>query len=138
VSSTGLQLALYVLLRPELGAQAANLISMIVSTVANVEANRRWAFGGRGWRDAAGQHARAWAVFLLSLGAGNGALWLLARLAPGAGRAAEVVVLAVANMLSALLRFVLLRAWVFRARSSRPLIGPPPAAQRVMPVWPSE
>jgi putative flippase GtrA len=116
VTSTVLQLGLYLLLRGELGALTANLLSMVLSTVANVEANRRWSFGLRGWRDAGRHHARSWAVFLLSLGMSSGALGLLGLTAPAAGRLAELVVLVAANTLSAIVRFALLRSWVFGRR----------------------
>jgi putative flippase GtrA len=115
--STLAYLALFLLLRSATGAQPANLLALLVTTVANTAANRRYTFGVRG-----GGHGRhqlqGLAVFVLGLGLTSGALGLLALAAADPGRGIELAVLVVANLLATALRFVLLREWVF-ARASR-------------------
>ena len=116
IVSTVAQLGLFLLLRNEVGVLTANLISLVLSTVANTEANRRITFGIRG-RAGAGRHQlQALVVFGLSLALSTGALALLGLMAPAAGRGAELVVLLAANALATVARFALLRTWVFGAR----------------------
>jgi putative flippase GtrA len=118
VISTVVQLGMFLLLRGEVGALTANLISLVLSTVANTEANRRITFGIRG-RDGAVRHQlQGLAVFGLSLALSSGALALLGLVAPTAGAGAELVVLIAANALPVVARFALLRTWVFGTRSS--------------------
>jgi len=116
VISTGVQIGLFLLLRDEVGVLTANLASMVMSTVANTEANRRITFGIRG-RAGAGRHQLlAFAVFGLSLALSTGALGLLELVSPTAGWSAELVVLLSTNALGAVARFALLRGWVFGSR----------------------
>ncbi|MDT7776611.1 MAG: hypothetical protein QOC67_5535 [Pseudonocardiales bacterium] len=116
IVSTVAQLGLFLLLRNEVGVLTANLISLVLSTVANTEANRRITFGIRGWAGAGRQQLQALVVFGLSLALSSGALALLGLMAPAAGRGAELVVLLAANALATVARFALLRTWVFGAR----------------------
>jgi putative flippase GtrA len=116
VISTVVQLGLFLLLRDEVGVLTANLISLVLSTVANTEANRRITFGIRG-RAGAGRHQlQALVVFGLSLALSSGALGLLGLVAPTAGRVAELIVLVAASVLATVARFALLRTWVFGGR----------------------
>jgi putative flippase GtrA len=116
IVSTVTQLGLFLLLRNEVGVLTANLVSLVLSTVANTEANRRITFGIRGWAGAGRQQLQALVVFGLSLALSSGALALLGVMAPSAGRGAELVVLLAANALATVARFALLRTWVFGAR----------------------
>ena len=59
-------------------------------------------------------------MFGLALGVTAGSLALLHAVAPSASRALELAVLVVANLAATVLRFVLLRGWVFRDRRSAP------------------
>ena len=112
VASTLAYLALFVLLQPGLGAQAANLLALLVTAVANTATNRRFTFGVRGHVKRATHQAQGLAVFLLGLGLTSGSLALVH--ASGiSGRTTEALVLVSANLLATLLRFLLLRAWVF-------------------------
>lgn len=116
VASTVAHLGLFVLLRGALGPIVANLVALLLTTVANTAANRRLTFGVRG-RDGAARHQfQGLIVFGIGLGLTTGALALLDALAPGAGRLVEVLVLVLANAVATALRFVLFRAWIFRAR----------------------
>jgi putative flippase GtrA len=65
-------------------------------------------------------------VFGVGLALTSGSLALLHTLAPGATRLVEVLLLLVANAVATLVRFLLLRGWVFRARATTdlPSAGP--------------
>src|SRR3954452_882637 len=125
--STLAYLGIFVLLRGMAGAQAANLIALLLTAVANTAANRRLTFGIRGGTGAAGHHAQGLIVFGLGLALTSGSLALLNAVAPGASRGAEVLLLVAANAVATLLRFVLFRGWVFRAH-------PTAAADRATPA----
>jgi putative flippase GtrA len=112
VLSTLAYLALFWVLRSATGAMAANAIALLVTAVANTAANRRFTFGVTGSPGAARQHLEGLVVFGLGLAFTTGALGLLT---PGT-RAAELVALVAANAAATLLRFVLLRSWVFHPR----------------------
>jgi putative flippase GtrA len=118
VVSTLAYLLLFVLARPFLGAQASNLIALLVTAIANTAANRRFTFGVRGGDGAARHQLQGLVVFGLGLGLTSGALWLLAQVSSRPPRVAELAVLITANLLATVLRFVLLRVWVFRSKES--------------------
>jgi putative flippase GtrA len=112
VLSTLAYLVLFVLARPSMGAQSANLLALLVTAVGNTAANRRYTFGVRGG-GAARHQAQGLVVFGLGLALTSGSLWLLAQVSAAPPRAVELAVLIAANLLATALRFVLLRAWVF-------------------------
>ncbi|MGW7663623.1 glycosyltransferase [Streptomyces sp. NPDC054756] len=114
VSTLGYVL-LYALLRPAAGPQAANAVALLVCALANTAANRRLTFGVRGRGGALRHQAKGLLVFLVGLALTSGSLAVLDRLAPDAAHLTELVVLVAANLAATLLRFLLLRAWVFRA-----------------------
>jgi putative flippase GtrA len=114
VGSTVLNLGLLALLHAPLGAQAANLVGLVVSTVANTAANRAWTFGVRGAGGMARQHLQALAVFGLTWALSSGALLLLTALDPQASTVAAVLVVAAANLVSTVVRFAAMRTWIFR------------------------
>jgi putative flippase GtrA len=116
VVSTLAYLAVFVLLRSGMGAQAANLTALLVTAVANTAANRRLTFGIRGGDGALRAQGLGLVVFGLGLALTSGSLALLHALNPAPSRAAELVWLVSANALATLLRFVLFRGWVFRSR----------------------
>lgn len=115
VASTIGYVLLYVALRPVTGPQGANAWALLLCAVANTTANRRLTFGPRGRGGALRQQAKGFAVFGLGLVLTSGSLAALHRWAPGPGRPTEAVVLVVANLVATLLRFLLLRVWVFAA-----------------------
>ncbi|HEY0804512.1 MAG TPA: GtrA family protein, partial [Pseudonocardiaceae bacterium] len=112
IASTLAYLLLFVLLRGMMGAQAANLIALLVTAVANTAANRRITFDVRGARNAGKHQFQGLIVFAIGLALTSGSLALLG---PTTHRALELGVLLAANLLATVVRFVLLRAWVFRA-----------------------
>jgi len=103
---------LYLALRSVTGPTAANALALVITTIGNTAANRRLTFGvregGSMLRDQIGgliALAVALAITTLSVN-------LLGALAPHAGRFVELAVLVVANALSTVARFVLLRSWI--------------------------
>lgn len=114
IASTLAYLLVFSLLRNGFGAQWANLLALLVTAVGNTAANRRFTFGMRGNAGAGRHHLEGLVVFGLGLGLTSGSLALLHTLAD-AGRAVEIVVLIAANLAATVLRFLLLRNWVFRA-----------------------
>ena len=113
LASTLLYLALFVALRAAMPALAANAAALALSAVANTAANRRFTFGRRGGERLLTHHAQGLIVFGLCLGLTTGSLMALGALAPGASGAVEVGVLVLANGAATLLRYFLLRLWVF-------------------------
>ena len=116
VASTVAYAILYLLLRGPFGAQAANVTALLLTAIANTAANRRVTFGISGRNRAATHQGQGLVVFGLAWALTSGSLALLAAAAPAAGRVTELVVLVVANLGATVLRFVLLRHWVFRPR----------------------
>ncbi|WP_432832084.1 glycosyltransferase [Dactylosporangium sp. CA-092794] len=114
VFSTIAFLMLYAMLRPFGGPQTANFIALLTTAIANTALNRRLTFAIRG-RDGALRHqAQGLLLFGLGLGLNAAALAALNAAAPQHGHPAELAVLLAANAVTTLLRFVLMRAWVFR------------------------
>jgi putative flippase GtrA len=93
-------------------AQAANLVALLITAVANTTANRRVTFGVRGREGLVRHQFQGLVVFALGLGLTSGALLAVSLLHPS--RAMEFAAVATANALTTTFRFVLLRGWVFR------------------------
>ncbi len=106
-------LALYAVLRGTLGAQGSNVVAWVVTAVADTSANRRMTFGIHGRAGALRAQVEGLVVFGLGLGITSGSLYALEALVAAPGRPLELGVLAVANLAAGLLRFALLRWWVF-------------------------
>jgi putative flippase GtrA len=113
-ASAAAYLVLYLLLRTVVGAQVANVVALVTTQVANTAVNRRLTFGLRGSEGALGHQLGGLAAFAFGLGLSAGALWLLHRLEPDAGRAAEVAVLVVAQGIATCVRFLTLHAMMAR------------------------
>jgi putative flippase GtrA len=120
VVSTLAYLGLFWLLRSVMDAVAANALALLVTAVANTAANRRFTFGVSGRHRRLRQHAEGLVVFGLGLAMTTGALGLLARTGPDPGRGAELAALVAANAAATLVRFVLLRSWVFHPHRTQP------------------
>ena len=120
VVSTLAYLVLFVALHSLLGAQLANFLALAITAVANTSANRRFTFGVRE-RAGAGRHQlQGFGIFLLGLAITSGSLAVLHSTAPGAGRWLELGVLVAANLAATVIRFLLLRGWVFRRTAPMP------------------
>jgi putative flippase GtrA len=121
IASTLAYLALYQLLREPLGAQPANLLAWVLTAMVDTAANRRYTFGLAGRAGAARAQVEGLAVFGLGYVLTSGSLAALDAVSTDAGRTAELGVLAAANLAAGLLRFLLLRVWVFAPhRTTRP------------------
>jgi putative flippase GtrA len=118
VVSTLAYLLLFTALRTGLGAQGANLVALGVTAVANTSANRRFTFGVCGWARAGRHQFEGLLVFGLGLALTSGSLAVLHWLTD-AGRGVELAVLVGANLAATVLRFLLLRGWVFHPRRTR-------------------
>jgi len=118
VASTVAFALLFLLLRGPLGAQGANFAALLLTAIANTAANRRLTFGVRGTGGAIRHQGQGLVVFALAWGLTSGTLGVLHLAVPGAPRGVELAVLVAANLAATLLRFVLLRHWVFRQRTT--------------------
>ena len=114
ILSTLAYLALFLLLRP-IGAQGANLVALLLTAIANTAVNRRFTFGVRGRARVARHQFQGLIVFGIGLALTSGALALLHSLGEPS-RVVELLVLVLANLLATVVRFVLLRGWVFHPR----------------------
>jgi glycosyltransferase involved in cell wall biosynthesis/putative flippase GtrA len=116
IASTIAYVLLYLLLRGVMSAQAANVLSLLVTAVANTAANRRLTFGISGRQHAARHQVKGLIAFGIGLALTSGALAILHT----ASRGLEVSVLIAANLVATVVRFVLYRTWVFgRSRADK-------------------
>ena len=116
VISTLAQLVLFVLLRTVTGPLWANALSLVITTVGNTAANRRFTFGVTGPERALRHQVEGGLAFLLGLALSTGGLALLHATVPDASRRVEVLALVSANAAATLVRFLLMRAWIFNPR----------------------
>jgi putative flippase GtrA len=116
VASTAAYLLLFMLLHGVIGAQAANLVSLLLTAIANTAANRRFTFGVAGGAKAARHHVEGLIVFAIALAITSGALAGLHAFVEQPHRLLELSVLVLANLAATAVRFVLLRGWVFHPR----------------------
>jgi putative flippase GtrA len=112
-ASTAAYLLLFLALRGFTGSQTANLLALLATAVANTAANRRVTFGVRGRQDAAKHQGQGLVVFVVGLALTSGALAAVSALSSTPARWVELSVLVVANLVATLVRFLLLRRWVF-------------------------
>jgi putative flippase GtrA len=115
IASTLAYVAGYVALRGSLGAVAANTLALAVTAVANTAANRRITFRVTQRAGMLRHQLQGLVVFGLALALTTGSLALLSGVDARASRATEVTVLLLANLAATVVRFGLLRLWVFRA-----------------------
>ncbi|MEV1052608.1 bifunctional glycosyltransferase family 2/GtrA family protein [Streptomyces sp. NPDC059017] len=118
--STLCYLLLYSVFRAGAGPQPANAAALLLSAVANTAANRRLTFGVRGRERAVRHQAQGLVVFGIGLALTSGSLAALDAAAGSPSHGTELAVLVVANLAATLLRFLLLRAWVFPDRRALP------------------
>jgi len=120
VASTLAYMLLYLVLSFVMPALAANALSMLITAVANTAANRRLTFGVRGSAGVARHQAQGLIAFAAGLLITSGALTCLHRLSAHPGRATELAVLVVANLVATAVRFLLYRLWVFGGATAAP------------------
>jgi putative flippase GtrA len=117
VLSTLFYLLLYSLFRQFTGSQVANALALLVSAAANTAANRRLTFGVRGRGGAVRHQAQGLVVFGIGLALTSGSLAALGAATDHPAHSTELAVLIAANLAATVLRFLLLRAWVFPDRA---------------------
>jgi putative flippase GtrA len=113
VASTIAYVLLFLMLRVIMSAQAANVISLLVTAVANTAANRRVTFGISGRSNAARHQFKGLIAFGIGLALTSGALVALNAGSAQPGRGTEISVLIAANLVATVIRFLLYRHWVF-------------------------
>jgi putative flippase GtrA len=113
VASTAAYAVLYLLLRPLMGAFAANALALLVTAIANTALNRRLTFGVKGSSGALGDQAVGLIAFGVGLALTTGSLAVL-HATGNHDHVVELVVLMVANVVATLLRFVVLRFRILR------------------------
>ena len=119
IASTAAYVVLFVLMQGWLGAQAANLIALLLTAIGNTAVNRRFTFGVGGGANAARQHTEGLIVFAIALAITSGALGVLHGIVAQPHHWVELGVLVLANLVATAVRFVLLRGWVFHPNRTR-------------------
>jgi putative flippase GtrA len=117
--STLVYLALFLAFRDLLGALVANAGVLVLTTTLNTAVHARFTFVGRGPFRHRTQLLGAGTVLVTSVGLTTAALVVAAALAPGS-LLAETAAILIGTGAAALVRFCLLRAWVFRSRTPLP------------------
>ena len=130
--TTVLHIGLFLALRQTLSSLVANAIALAVATPVNTALNRLLTFTVRGRHRLVRDHAQAGVIFLGGLAMTSVALIVFGALWPGHPALVGVAAVLLANATITLLRFLLLRAWVFnparrqqRAQSSSTESSPP-------------
>ncbi len=118
VLSTVAYLILFILLRDPLGSQSANALTLLLTAIANTALNRRFTFGVVGRQGATRQQLQGLIVFGLALALTSGTLAVAHSLHSAPPAAVELALLVAANAAATLLRFLLLRRWVFHKAST--------------------
>jgi putative flippase GtrA len=124
VASTVAYLVLYSVLRAICPAYLANTIALAATAIANTAANRRYTFGVRGSANALRHQVEGGVAFLIGLVLSNGALAVLHAASAAPSHAVELSVLVFANAMATLVRFLLMRAWVFNPKRTGPNPNP--------------
>jgi putative flippase GtrA len=125
---------LYLLLQGPFGSQEANFLALLLTAVGNTAANRRFTFGISGPAKLFTQQIQGLMVFLLAWTITSSSLLALHAVNVDATPSSELLTLTAANILATLMRFTLLRIWVFRVRLNdrrAPLLALQPAGQAV-------
>ncbi|MDR6413630.1 bifunctional glycosyltransferase family 2/GtrA family protein [Pseudarthrobacter sulfonivorans] len=109
---------LYLVLQGAFGAQEANFLALLMTAVGNTAANRRFTFGISGPVKLFTQQFQGLVVFLLAWSMTASSLLVLHSVNLDAAPSTELLTLTAANVVATLMRFVLLRIWVFRVHRS--------------------
>jgi putative flippase GtrA len=110
--STAVSLALFLILHGFVHPVAANVLALAATAIGNAWANRRFTFGHRSRVDRGRHYVAAASMLVTAIGVSTAALGVT--LWAGGGVVAQSLTLIVAWALTAVGRFALLRAWVFR------------------------
>jgi putative flippase GtrA len=113
VFSTVMYLVLFLLLRNSAGSQGANFLSLLLTTITNTAVNRWFTFGVAGYQRMTRHQLQGLTVFALVLGLTSGTLAVTHSLHSTPPAALELALLVALNVIATLLRFLVLRRWVF-------------------------
>ncbi|MGJ6122284.1 bifunctional glycosyltransferase family 2/GtrA family protein [Mycolicibacterium sp. Y3] len=113
VISTLAYLLIFSGLHTAVGSQTANFVALLVTAIANTAANRRFTFGIRGQQGRARHHGEGLLVFGMALLITGGSLASVHALVHPTPHWLELGVLVTANLVATVLRFIVLRSWVF-------------------------
>lgn len=114
VLSTVAYALLYLAFEHVINGQLANFLALLLTAIANTAANRRFTFGVQGRSGVVKHQFRGLVVFGIAWLITSGSLFTLHAIHPDANSRVQLIVLTVANLFATLVRFVLLRVWVFR------------------------
>lgn len=112
-------LALYAFLRPWIGAQPANALALILTSLMNTALNRRLTFKITERRRMKRDHLNGLIVILVALLITGGSLGILHWLNPGASVADELWTTTLSGFAATAVRFTMLRHWIFRRARHR-------------------
>ena len=112
IVSTTISLLLFLALRSEIGAIWANAVAFTATALGNNWANRRFTFRRRSDEDRWWRYLTSFAVYVISL-----LVTTLALAAVEGNQSLELLMLALTWGAAAVLRFVVLRGWVYRRSS---------------------
>lgn len=111
IASTIANVVLFYVLNLTMNAQVANALSLIVTTVLNTAANRRFTFGVRSREGAGRAQLQGLVLWLVMWAATALALFLLLHANPDASHTSQSVVQLAGNVVATIIRFVMLRRW---------------------------
>jgi putative flippase GtrA len=123
---TGVNAGVYIALRATLDPLAANLVALLISTAVSTEANRRFTFDGA--------PAHRWRVYVQDIGTvvfyafySSAVLLVVDEVFPGVTAPGESLAVALASTLGGLVRFAVLKAWVFETATTEQVPAAAPA-----------
>lgn len=113
--TTGLQDLIFLAARPFIASVAANILAIALTTLANTEFHRRVTFAHMR-PSTLKLHLQSLGTFAFYAGYGSVVLVLLQAIVDSPSATLEAVVLAITSTFGGVLRFVVLRWWVFTTR----------------------
>jgi putative flippase GtrA len=119
-----ISLGVFLALRNEIGAIWANVVAFTVTVLGNNWANRRWTFRRRSDEDRLWRYLTSFAVYVVSL-----LVTTLALASVEGNSSLELLMLLVTWGIAAVLRFVVLRGWVYRRSGAHRGQGQGPSAK---------
>jgi putative flippase GtrA len=117
--STVLSSLLYLLFRSAWDAVPANVVAIVLSTVASTEANRRFTFGGAA-ADRLHAYVQNAGTALFYIFYSSAVLLVLDQVVDAPTAVQESAAVAVASVLGGAVRYLVLRHWVFAAGHTAP------------------
>jgi len=119
VICTAASLGLYALLRPWLGAQLANAVALVLTSLLNTALNRRLTFKIAGQQRRTRDHLNGMVVIAVALVITGSSLGVLHWFNPDATVGDELVATTLSGFVATAVRFSMLRHWIFRRARHR-------------------